>query len=398
MSLKKLILPLIIFSIYTKNSVSQTWIQLQDFAGTQRDDGTSFTIYNKAYCGTGLQVGWSTTRDFYSFDFDTESWSSIASLPVGKERQYATAFSFNGFGYVCGGTNTNALNDMWMYNPTDNSWIEKTSKPGMGLSGSTSFVIDSIAYIIGGNNSNTQASNEVWSYNLQADEWQQKTNFPYGGRWRSCGATLNSKGYLLFGKDNNGNYDNKLYEYNSDLDTWSIISEFPNIGRTYSSLNSVQSNLVVFGGLDSNNFYYNDLWYFQLADSSWHQQNSLSSFGRKGGMSFSSYSTFYYATGIDAQNNRLKETWKVENPTNIDDLKTLSNINIYPNPAKDIINIRLDGKEGYNLSIYNTYGQQIINLINYKSNIINIDKLESGIYYLKLDSDRFTKKTKFIKL
>jgi N-acetylneuraminic acid mutarotase len=45
---------LLVLCLSTLFSFSQDWIQKQDFPGPARDDGASFKIGNKAYCGTGM--------------------------------------------------------------------------------------------------------------------------------------------------------------------------------------------------------------------------------------------------------------------------------------------------------------------------------------------------------
>ena len=41
---------------------AQTWQQLPDFPCTARDDAASFSIGNKIYVGTGMEVGWGFTK------------------------------------------------------------------------------------------------------------------------------------------------------------------------------------------------------------------------------------------------------------------------------------------------------------------------------------------------
>ena len=89
---------IIILIVFNKTALSQTWTQISDFPATERDDGVSFVIGNKAYCGTGFKTGWITCRDMYSFDMSSESWGTISSLPAGMERQYSSGFSYNNLG------------------------------------------------------------------------------------------------------------------------------------------------------------------------------------------------------------------------------------------------------------------------------------------------------------
>ena len=84
---------------------SQSWNQTTSFPGTPRDDASYFKIGTKHYIGTGREVGFGCTRDFYFFDEATLTWGNTSPLPTGYERQYASGFSYNGKGYIFGGEN-----------------------------------------------------------------------------------------------------------------------------------------------------------------------------------------------------------------------------------------------------------------------------------------------------
>src|SRR5262245_53893716 len=88
--------------------VAQTWTQLPDFPGTERDDATSFTLNGKIYVGTGMEVGWGLTNDWWCFDTSTETWTPIAALPA-TPRQYCTGFTVADTGYVFGGIDGNGV-------------------------------------------------------------------------------------------------------------------------------------------------------------------------------------------------------------------------------------------------------------------------------------------------
>jgi len=66
-------------------------------------------------------------------------------------------------------------------------------------------------------------------------------------------------------------------------------------------------------------------------------------------------------------------------------ISTLTPINIYPNPAKDVLHIKLNkpNSEGINLVIFNHFGQILIKESVSESATINVSNLSSGIYYLK---------------
>ncbi|HRH03038.1 MAG TPA: kelch repeat-containing protein [Bacteroidia bacterium] len=369
---------------FTLLSHAQVWQQIADFIGTERDDGVSFTIGNYTYCGSGLKTGWSLSCDFYRFAPLSEQWVAIAPMPVGNERQYATAFSYNGNGYVCGGTGFGALSDCWQYLEQSNTWQQKTSRPGNGFSGSASFVIGNKAYIIGGSDGTT-STNEVWMYDLDNDTWTSKNNFPLITSWRASAVAANGKGYLLFGKDSSDTYNSLLYEYDSTLDAWKILSNFPGRGRVYSSMQALGNNLMVFGGIDSLQHYSNDLWYYSLADSTWHQQISLPSQGRKGGMCFTNATTLYYTCGIDSTDTRLKQTWKIANPIGFQELIKNKVIKVYPTICSNEVIIEWHSTSEFEWKLFNSYHAMVAsNRSNASITKINVQELQSGMYFLQL--------------
>ena len=393
---------LLFFFILIRISFAQTWQQISNFPSSERDDGTNFTIGNIAYCGTGYTPWWSTCSDFYSFDMNSETWSTIPSLPNGKERQYATGFSNSAFGYILGGINgSNYLNDLWQYDPISTSWTEKTTPPFSGRSGTVNFVLINIVYIIGGRSATAIAIDEVWAYDLFNETWQQKNNLPFGSRWRASTTTLNNEGYLLFGRDENNRYCNELFKYDPILDSWSQINTFPLIGRSYASLVSLEGELIVIAGMDTLGNYYNDMWQFIPSDFSWHELNSIPSAGRKGGMYFNNSSTLFYTTGITQNNTRLKETWKCYNPASLNEISEPLNVQLYPNPASENIVLEIQNIEQTNKANYkllNAIGQEILSAdLFQKSTQINISNLSKGIYYIQYCSASSFQTIKFIK-
>lgn len=373
------------------SAFSQNWYQITDFPGTQRDDGASFVIGDTAFCGTGNSPWGTGTIDFYALDLTNDSWSTISSLPVGEERQYACGFSSSNSGFIFGGYSAGTfMNDLWMYNPITNLWTEKTALPDVGRSGSSYFVIDDTAYIIGGKTLTDNANDEVWAYDMTNDSWQQKTNLPFGKRWRAASTNLNDKGYLIFGKDDADIFCEQLYEYDPILDSWNQISTFPGLGRTYSSLIAISGDLVLLTGYDSLGDSYNDVWRYKILSGTWDQLNSIPSTGRRGGMCFNYGSVVYYTTGINQTNVRLKETWKNINPVEISENPEADIFILFPNPTSSKITLAFNptkSSEIISISIYDLSGKRIL----YESNIgyltsceLEVSEFECGTYLISI--------------
>jgi hypothetical protein len=74
--------------------------------------------------------------------------------------------------------------------------------------------------------------------------------------------------------------------------------------------------------------------------------------------------------------------------TGINKVSVPSNLKIYPNPAQTHIKIGIDAAS---VAIFNAVGQKVLSITNYlKETPINVEELNSGIYFIK--ADRSTQK------
>ncbi len=56
-------------------------------------------------------------------------------------------------------------------------------------------------------------------------------------------------------------------------------------------------------------------------------------------------------------------------------------VNVYPNPAKDILNIEGLENTNYDFELINMLGEKVLNLKNNTNNSINISNLKNGVYF-----------------
>lgn len=61
---------------------------------------------------------------------------------------------------------------------------------------------------------------------------------------------------------------------------------------------------------------------------------------------------------------------------------TLDNISVYPNPAKDLVNIV--NAEGASIEVYNMGGSKVMNIENLTQNHIDISTLDNGLYIIRI--------------
>lgn len=378
----------------------QTWTQLIDFPGGPRDDGTSFTIGNKAYCFTGLEPGQCTVNG-YIFDGGSETWSPMGSLPIGKERQYATGFSYNGIGYMLGGLTCSGvcLNDFWQYSTSTNSWTPLPDFPGSGRQGMINFVIKDKVYIIGGRPASNIAVNEVWEYNFTTTTWTQKNNLPISGMWRGAAFAIDTVGYICYGLNNSlpEAYNHNMYRYDYMNDVWSVL---PNLNlplRRYVACAIVSKKAFLYGGHDTLNVITNDVKLFNPTDTSITTYSGLPTKGRRGAMFFSLNDVFYITAGLDTAYNRIKETWKNDAFVGLRENNDQLNAKVYPNPANDKLSIVLNVQSNVIIKLYNQLGELVFYVNTTDLHVeINASLFSSGVYFLSLQSQEGVSSKKVI--
>lgn len=84
----------------------------------------------------------------------------------------------------------------------------------------------------------------------------------------------------------------------------------------------------------------------------------------------------------------------------VEDFELLNGINLYPNPAQDILNIAVEnGELPDSFTIYNNLGQSISSVkVSSNANLtINTSSYSNGIYFIKVDKGSQSKKLKFVK-
>lgn len=385
----KLFLSLLIWFIALPTS-AQIWEQLENFPGSARDDGSTFTIGENHYCGLGRDVGFNCTRDFFIYNGISSTWTVSASLPPGEERQYATGASWNNKGIIFGGAKCDGsfLNDIWIFDPINDSWTEKTPLPSDGRGGAVHFLIQDTLYIIGGRNTNGILS-EVWGYNLNNDTWSQKTSFPGDGIWRGTAFQWNGIGYAGLGKNNlnlQTGFNTDIYSFDPQNQTWNITPSNGLTPRCYIGTAQKDSLVLFFGGVDDINTILSS--FDRLDVSNWTIQNltSFSSEPRKGAMCFLVADNFYFSTGV-SQTTRFDETWRINDILKHSELVTNSVV-IFPNPGSEYCRIQFSHKPTEKLIISSINSSILQELSDIPDTYIDVDlrDLANGLYIVRCGS------------
>jgi hypothetical protein len=224
------------------NTETNAWLQKANYPGVGTQKGVAFSINGIGYYGFGTAGGqlysynpqnntwtqkatctipsisfWSTTyfvigtktyfldqnKKFFYYDSVTNSWTLLSDF-IGVKRVTGVGFSINNKGYICTGLNATSagntmLNDLWEYNPINNTWTQKTALPAAGRYASFGFSFNNKGYVLGGETNTSTMTNQFWEYNPTTDSWVALPNYIGGSRNYLSGFVSNNSVYAGFG-------------------------------------------------------------------------------------------------------------------------------------------------------------------------------------------------------
>ena len=110
-------------------------------------------------------------------------------------------------------------------------------------------------------------------------------------------------------------------------------------------------------------------------------------------------SAVYTVTGSDPNgcSNTAKITIAVNECTGLAE-NSLQNIQIFPNPVNDVLNIRLTGENGYTLKLMDVTGKIIYTEAAMGNSEMNLSEINAGVYSLMITNERESKTVKIVKM
>ena len=331
---------LLLLPLIASRVPAQTWAQLPDFPGTARDDAASFTIDGKIYVGTGMEVGWGLTNDWWCFDPATDTWSAIADLPA-TPRQYCAAFTVDDIGYVFGGQDGNgALNDLWAYNPASNQWEPKSPMPAEARYASAAVEGWSYGIVATGMLLSGIPTKEAWKYFPATDSWQAMNPVPGPSRHRAV-ALLDGGGMLIAGgADSSGTALSDAWSYPIWFETGTYYPRTPLPTGRIDAKSGAPYAMVIAGGASDATTFHDDVW--DGTSLAWIALPAFPAGPRRGavgaGIAYSWSGAFYFGLGLDGNLERHNDWWRLDLFTGIADMG-MPRIVLYPNPATSTINL-----------------------------------------------------------
>lgn len=274
--------------LWAFNPATQSWSQKAYLpsVAVKRNSAAAFAIGTKGYIVGGAcdaNLGYNgKLNDTWEYDATSNTWSanSLATLPdpnatVGSGARYgAVGFAINGKGYVATGYTGSHTKDIYEFNGT--TWTQKTSMPSTDKrTGATVMIYQNKAYFVTGTN-NGVAVNEMWVYDPSNDTWAQKRNitntssdsyddaYTTIARSNAVAFVIGDKGYVTTGI--NGAYVNNTWEYNFADDTWTEKTRFERTERSDAVAFAIGGRGYVALGKNST-YYFDNLEEFKPNDT-----------------------------------------------------------------------------------------------------------------------------------
>ncbi len=166
--------------VYEYDPAGDAWTKKADMP-TAREDMGSAVVGTKIYVFGGLTTNNTPTKKLEIYDTVANTWSSGADMP---DYKHLGDFGcvVDGKIYAFGGTNTFAnyptlhpVTACYRYNPASNSWSTIASMP-VGVCYFEAAVLDGIVYIVSGcTDSTTTFTNLIQSYDPLKNKWATET-------------------------------------------------------------------------------------------------------------------------------------------------------------------------------------------------------------------------------
>ena len=197
------------------DQATNTWARKTDFPGTQRQNAVGFSIGEKAYVGTGFLYYGNDPyfHDFWQWDQASDTWTQMADFGGGN-RNLAIGFAIGNKGYIGTGADSLTLfNDLWEWDEVTNIWTQKSSLPGVVRAAAVGFNLSNYG-LVGSGSGYTSRLRDFWLYDPVSDSWESRTDMA-APRTNAAGFAIGKKGYVATGYGDGWLHD--LWEFDSQL-------------------------------------------------------------------------------------------------------------------------------------------------------------------------------------
>jgi N-acetylneuraminic acid mutarotase len=263
-------------SAYSYSPDIDEWTQLSDFPGGTRNYGIGDVWEGKAYFGfgTGISPGSTfvtTKRDLWVFDPSTQTWTERAECPcIPRTHPGFVVHQGNIYMGLGGGVGVGNMKDWWQYNIASDTWTQKADFPSHPRHHPYQFTIGDYVYVGFGHGSIAPEIYNTWyRYDPSNDSWLQVADLPAEGRVAGTQFSHNGYGYVLSGEgENHGSMDSgEFWKYDADGNSWEELPPHPGPSRWAPASFIIDDEVYLINGTAFGDFQA-ETYKYNLADSS----------------------------------------------------------------------------------------------------------------------------------
>lgn len=364
--------------------------------GTWSSTGSMHSIrsfFDAAQLGNGnilAVAGDSSGAQCEIYNVSTGKWSYTGSLHTYRE-QHAVATMKNGKVLTAGGSGDSTAE---VYDPATGKWTLTGRMNNLHGSGITlTSLADGTVLAVGGQFADTTA--EI--YDPTTDKWTLVGNTAGKRMYHSAILLSNGKVLVVGGTDFNDNVTSELYDPSTKKFTKT--GDLGSVAASVVLINLPNNKVftVVFGDFFSTNTKVFET--YDVASGTWSYPTTTGLTTEGYCMNMLKNGNILFSAGTYTPLNGASNACGLIEDV-ISDLATTTDskvsLNVYPNPAKDILNINLqaEGQSFYTISLKNIMGQEVRNLtLQPGMNILSLDDMARGVYVYTIEGNNTVLKT-----
>ena len=281
------------YSIQSNETITilDTWLRKADIPGNNRVTGVGFSVDGFGYAGLGFD------DEIWKYNPGDNTWQRISDFPAGPNSQ-ALSFVVNGQAYVGGGntssTDLTGSSDFWRYDRSTDSWIETAPFP-KNLQNGFALSDNNYGYVF-----TRETSDNFWRYDPQQDTWEKMPDLPVilsGGLSEAdCGFRIGNILYVYA--------LNQFLSFDLNTNIWSQLTRFPQTAFHRNSTGFAINN----AGYIIIDYY---MYEYDPVSDTWEEYLLHPDGQREHGFSFQINEKFYFGAGI-FNNSYAKDIWEFD--------------------------------------------------------------------------------------
>ena len=439
--MKNTILTICILSVMTLTALAQNQFPSPRYGTTTvKYNDTSIYIYGGVIQEASKSISQQLTNEVWYYNASNCTFTKVNPLGDELPGMYACSPVYDpqtGKIYFLGGLRTAADNAFYSFDPQAFQVSKKTQQPYSQRSGMSGEFIGSGKFLFsGGRLANGTASSAAYVFNAAQLTITQIADIPQGTALyghNTISDTVNNKAYIFGGLNGSGNNNFSCYEYNTQTNSWGFgpsIQNYPQNewtayagygstltpneifiagGQKYSTAKSTNSiafstnlyTITVNNGNLTAQLITNNLPPM-IGGSAWCSLGSnddtvfyffggINSITTTGDTTITNnFYRFNQTTSQIQQYDTTQQTWGgIVSSINDAEFKTSVELTVFPNPTTDKVSFALQTKETIkNIKIFNQNGQLIQQISNPTETQINFTHKTSGLYFIRIDTEK----------